>query len=178
MPGTLDYFGDAWFGQIPEPVTPAVGGEGTLTKDFTQGDVLLFQTLDDGEINIIDGIMEMSGGLETAAYLSLFGGNEDDDGLDENPFIWWGNLDEDDPVSQYRSETQNLLQAIPATSGNLIRIVDAVERDLAWFIEKNVATSVDVVVTIPALNRIKIEINIQAVGEESTIEFVENWKVN
>jgi len=143
-----------------------------------QGDVLLFQTDDNGEINVEGGLVEMSGGLETAAYLSLFGGNEDDDGLSENGFTYWGNLDEIDPAQQYRSETQHLLQSIPATTGNLRRIEDAANRDLAWFIEKKVASSVTIAVSIPGLNKIKILINIDALGEESSFEFVENWKVS
>lgn len=143
-----------------------------------QGDVLLFQTTDNGEINVENGLVEMSGGLETAAYLSMFGGNEDDDGLSENGSNWWGNLDEIDPVQQYRSETQHLLQSIPATTGNLRRIEDAANRDLAWFVEQKIASSVTVIATIPGLNKIKIVINIDALGEESSFEFVENWKVS
>ena len=142
-----------------------------------QGDVLLFQTDNDGEITVTDGIVEMSGGLETAAYLSLFGGNEDDDGLSDNGNTWWGNLDEPDPAMQYRSETQNLLQGIPATTGNLRRIEDAAQRDLQWFLDEKIASSISVVVTIPELNRIKITVNIEAQGEEFNFEFVENWKV-
>lgn len=141
-----------------------------------QGDVLLFQTDDDGEIIVENGIVEMSGGLETAAYLSLFGGNEDDDGSDDNALTWWGNLDEVDPVRQYRSETQNLLQSIPATTGNLRRIEDAANRDLAWFVEQNVASSVTVEATIPGINRVKITVKIEANGVESSFDFVENWK--
>lgn len=143
-----------------------------------QGDVLLCQTNDDGEINVDNGIVEMSGGLETAAYLSLFGGNEDDDGRADNPATWWANLDEVDPARQYRSETQNLLQALPATTGNLRRIEDAAVRDLAWFTQANVASSVAVAASIPGLNKIKLTINIEAVGEESSFDFVENWKAS
>lgn len=143
-----------------------------------QGDVLLCQTNDDGEINVVGGVVEMSGGLETAAYLSLFGGNEEDDGRADNAATWWANLDEIDPVSQYRSETQNLLQALPATTGNLRRIEDAATRDLAWFTQNNVASSLTVVASIPGLNKIKLTINIEAVGEESSFEFVENWKAS
>jgi len=141
-----------------------------------QGDVKLFQTVNDGEITVVNGVVEMSGGLETAAYLSLFGGNEDDDVRGSNPFNWWGNLDEVDPVRQYRSETQHLLQAIPATTGNLLRIEDAANRDLAWFLDERVASSVTVEATIPALNRIQITIDIEANGEESSFVFTENWK--
>ena len=143
-----------------------------------EGDPLLFQTDDDGEITVTDGVVEMSGGLETAAYLSLFGGNEDDDGLSDNGHTYWGNVDELDPAFQYRSETQNLLQGIPATTGNLRRVEDAAKRDLKWFVDKKIASSIVVVATIPALNRIKITVDIEAQGEESSFEFVENWKVS
>ena len=143
-----------------------------------QGDVLLFQTTDGGEITVSDGIVEMSGGLETAAYLSLFGGNEDDDGRADNSANWWGNLDEIDPAQQYRSETQNLLQAIPATTGNLRKIEDAAKRDLAWFVEKKVASLVTVLASIPGVNRVNIAIRIEARGIESSFKFVENWKVS
>jgi phage gp46-like protein len=143
-----------------------------------QGDVLLFQTDDGGEIIVEGGITTMTGGIETSAYLSLFGGNEDDDGRDENPHNWWANISEPDPTKEYRSETQHLLQALAATSGNLRRIEDAAKRDLEWFLTEKVASSVDVVASIPGLNRIKLTVTIEAIGDESTFEFVENWKAS
>lgn len=141
-----------------------------------EGDVKLFQTDDDGNITVENGLVEMSGGLETAAYLSLFGGNEDDDGRADNPANWWANLDEIDPTRQYHSETQNLLQALAATTGNLRRIEDAAGRDLAWFVDSGAASSVSVSASIPGINRIKLTIDIEAIGQESSFEFVENWK--
>jgi len=142
-----------------------------------QGDVFLFQTIDDGNIEIIDGLVTMSGGLETSAYLSLFGGNEDDDGTMETAFSWWGNVDVQE-VRQYRSETQHLLDHLAPTSGNLIRIEDAARRDLAWFLSERVASSVTVSASIPELNRVRLVIDIEAVGEESRFEFVENWRAS
>lgn len=144
--------------------------------DQQQGDVKLFQTDDGGNISVEDGLVAMSGGLETAAYLSLFGGNEDDDGRSGSPLTWWGNLDENDPARQYRSETQNLVQALPLTTGNLRRIEDAALRDLAWLTSGNIASSVSVSASIPGLNRVKLTVDIEARGEESRFEFVENWK--
>lgn len=141
-----------------------------------QGDVALFQTNDDGNITVTNGVVEMSGGLETAAYLSLFGGNEDDDGRDDNPNDWWGNLDEGELDRQYHSETQNLLQSIPATTNNLLRIEDAANRDLSWFVDGKIASSITVSVTMPGLNRVSISIKIEANGVESSFNFVENWK--
>ena len=141
-----------------------------------QGDVTLFQTNDGGNIVVTDGITEMSSCFATAAYLSLFGGNEDDDGSSKNINNWWGNLDENDPALQYRSETQNLLQSLVATTGNLQRIEDAVSRDLAWFINKKIASSITIQITMPAINTIDIFISIIADGVESNFNFTENWK--
>lgn len=141
-----------------------------------QGDVLLFQTDDDGDIIVTGGIVEMTGDFKTAAYLSLFGGNEDDDGRKDNPKTWWGNLSEIDPAEKYISETQNLLQALPATSSNLLRIETAVLRDLQWFLDKSIASSVNAEASIPALNRLKLVISIEANGEETQFTFIENWK--
>lgn len=143
-----------------------------------QGDVLLFQTNDGGNISVETGIVEMSGGLETAIYLSLFGGNEDDDGRVNNVFNWWGNITETDVNKHYRSETQNLLQSIPAITSNLRRIEDAVKRDVAWLMQNKIASSFDVVVRLIELNKISIKVSIQAVGVESDFEFVENWKAS
>ncbi|MCK5606547.1 phage GP46 family protein [Candidatus Pacearchaeota archaeon] len=141
-----------------------------------QGDVLLSQTDDNGEIIVTGGIVEMTGGFETAAYLSLFGGNEDDDGSQDNALTWWANLNEVDPVSRYVSETQNLLQALAATSSNLLRIEEAAKRDLQWFLDKNIASSIEVEATIPGINRLQIVVTIEAIGEESQFTFVENWR--
>ena len=141
-----------------------------------QGDVKLYQTNDDGEIHVLGGIMKMTGGLETAVYLSLFGGNEDDDGREGNAENWWGNLDETDPAMQYRSETQNLLQSLPPTSGNLIRVEDAVSRDIQWLVDKKIASSISTSASIPELNQIKISISTRVDGLDSSFEFIEQWR--
>jgi len=140
-----------------------------------QGDVLLQQTVDDGEINVVDGIVEMTGDFRTAAYISLFGGNEDDDGRADNPLTWWGNLLETQPERKYVSETENLLRSMPLNSANLLRAEDAAKRDLNWFLELNIASELEVAATIPGLNKINLEITITALGEETTFNFTENW---
>ena len=142
-----------------------------------QGDIVLSQTDDDGEIEVVDGLVTMSGGLSTSVYLSLFGGNEDDDGAQNSSLNWWGNIDENQLEKQYRSEAQHILQGTPATSGNLRRVEDAAVRDLNWMLSSKVASKIAVAASIPGLNRIKLVIDIEAIGEESRFEFVENWKV-
>lgn len=133
-----------------------------------QGDVVLSQTPDDGEINVAGGLVEMDGGLRTTVYISLFGGNEDDSGAAKSPYNWWGNIGE---RRQIRSETQHLLQSIPASSGNLLRVEAAVLRDLAWLISDNIAKKITARAIIPAYNSVKIIITI----DDLDLEFVDNW---
>lgn len=140
-----------------------------------QGDVKLVQTLDGGDVEITNGVTEMSGGLETSVYLALFGGNEDDDGRKDNVFSWWGNRGEVQE-NQYHSRTQNLLQTLVATSSNLVKVKDAATLDLSYLIELKIASSVDIFVSIPKLNSINIKVIIEANGIESDFSFTENWK--
>lgn len=133
-----------------------------------QGDVKLFQTNDDGDMEIVGGVATMGGGLDTAVYLSLFGGNFDDDGSQETP-QWWGGIDE---VFGYRSETQFLLHSLVAIPANLQLLSDAIKRDLSWLILSKAATGLSVAVGMPAAKRIDIAVTIN--GDE-TIKFTENW---
>jgi len=141
-----------------------------------QGDVLLFQSNDGGEICIEGGLMKMSAGLRSAAYISLFGGNQADDGREGNIDGWWGNLSETDPSRKIVSETQFLLNRLAPVSANLLRIQDAVENDLKWMVDVKAASSITAVASMPGRNRVNIKIAILALGEEITFEFSENWK--
>lgn len=143
-----------------------------------QGDVWLYHILDDGDIVIENGVVEMNGGLGTAAYLSLFGGNEDDNGRPKNSFTWWGNFIELDSSKHYVSELQHLMQTLPLITGNLRRIEDAALRDLKWFLTEQIASSVQVEASIPDVNRVDITVRIEANGQENTFQFTENWKLD
>lgn len=140
-------------------------------------DVLLRQTPDGGEVTIENGQPFMTDGIETAVFLSLFGGNEQDSGSDgDKPLMWWGNWSEPDPARWYRSETQFLLRSIPAVPANIKRIEDAVGRDLAWMTEGGLATFVGVNVRLPALNTIRIEISVQVDGRLFPVTFEMPWQ--
>lgn len=136
-------------------------------------DVLLFQTDDNGDISIVGGVIETTDDFRTAGYLSLMGGNEDDDGSDNNPLTWWANLDETDPVNRYVSETQNLLRSLPATTGNLQQLEDAARRDLNWMLTTGAVNELDVVATMPGLNRVRI---VATMNGDETVNFLLNWE--
>jgi len=135
-------------------------------------DVLLRQTNDGGNITIQGGLVLLSEGLETAAYLSLFGGNEDDPAEADTVLQWWGNLLDAEPERAYRSETQYLVRSLPAIPANLRRIEQAAARDLKWFVDTGVALSVTVEARIPALNKIGIAlVIITATGQRIELFF-------
>ena len=123
-------------------------------------DVLLRQTDDGGDITVEAGLFQLSEGLETAVFLSLFGGNEQDPGEGESDQQWWGNLSETEPARTYRSETQYLVRSLPAIPANLLRIEQAAGRDLQWMLDEGTAKSVTVSARIPALNRVVVDVEL------------------
>lgn len=143
-----------------------------------QGDVKLFQTTDGGEITVTGGVTQLTGGLDTAVYLSLFGGNFDDDGSEGNRAQWWGNFGETEDARKYRSKTQYLLRSIPATSGNLRRVEEAVLADLAWMLEIKAATEIKATISIPGVNRVKMIVDVRADSGAVQLEYIENWQVS
>lgn len=135
-------------------------------------DVLLRHFDDGGDINFVNGEPILSEGLETAAYLSMFGGNERDSGIDgDDPFEWWGNKIERLPERRYRSQAQNLLASLPLIPINLRRIEDAALADLAWFVETKLATFLQVIASIPAVNTVQITVDLVIADEEFQFVF-------
>lgn len=132
-------------------------------------DVYIFDTSDGGDVTLD---LEIRDGLESSFYLSIFGGNSKDDGLEKNPFTWWGNIGETIQSRIYRSETAHLLRTIPPTSKNLQRIRDAANRDLAWALTEGVCKTLDIQVSMPARNNVKIVINADGI---SPLEFQSFW---
>ena len=129
-----------------------------------QGDVVLYQSVDGGEIESINGLITMNGGLQTAVYLSLFGGNQynedDNENIQTETFKeWWGNFEEVEN-NQYISRTQNFLEGIPPSSANLQTLEELANEDLKWMIDYNLATEIIINASIPELNMVKLEIQI------------------
>ena len=107
-------------------------------------DVRIFQVDDGGEIefagsDIVTTDLKTDTGLESAVYLSWFGGNE------LSP--WWGNIGE--PVErQYTSELAKVLRDLPATSNNLLRVEDAANHDVQWMLDTKTVLDVEVSATL------------------------------
>lgn len=133
-------------------------------------DVLLTNNPNGGEIEIANGRVAMTDGYESAAYLSLWGGNDEDAGSDRDTSkSWWGNIGEP-TESQHRSKTQHLLRSMPLAPRNIRTIEDAAKSDLAWLLQYG-ASDISVSASIPALNTLSLLVIIKASGNEYTYRF-------
>lgn len=139
-------------------------------------DVRMVHTADGGTIVATNGVFELADGLFNAVYLSLFGGNERDSGLQaDDRQQWWGNFVEPDAAKRYRSETQALLRSLPAIPANMKRVEEAAGRDLAWLIDSKISSLISPLVTLPALNTIELTVNMEFQGNEYLFDFTDHW---
>lgn len=131
------------------------------------------------EIPIVNGTVQLEPGLAGAVVLSLFGGNIEDDGSDALlSEQYWGNLLETEEAFMYRSRTQYLLKRLPPIPSSVSRIDAAVLEDLKWMLDASVANEITSQTSIPALNRVQIDVVIEAKGIETHFLFARNWKAS
>lgn len=132
-----------------------------------EGDVLLFQTLNGGDISITDGIVKMTEGLETAVYLSLF-----------SPKDWFCNDAAETPVEKLSSQTEEVINNKPQSSKNYQLLVQAVNADLKWLIDNGNANNIDVAVSSDGLNRVSISVTIEQDSSSTNITLPVEWGSN
>jgi hypothetical protein len=158
--------------------TPSGASAATATGSVdrrTEGDVLMRHTDDGGEIECVGGIITLSDGLETSAYLSVLGGNEDDNGIDaDNPEQFWANFEEPVVERRQRSRTQYVLIALPCLPSNMPLVEEAVMADLAWMGPALQAT-VAVEATIPAVDTVNIHVEITIGNVTYPFDFKSPW---
>jgi len=134
-------------------------------------DALFYCTPDGGEIVMENGQLVLCDGKYAAVYLSLFGGNDDDSGLDGDARAqWWGNMDETDPAKTYRSETQFSLKSAPLIPANLGTFEDAAGRDLAWMSE-TIIDAATIEATMPKVDKVDLEIEATIDSERIPFDF-------
>ena len=140
-------------------------------------DALLFMGADGGDIELTAAGVTMSEGLEAACMLSLFGGNEEDDGTTATAHLqWWGNaLEVEGSARRYRSQTAAVIEGLPLTSSNLRRLQDAADNDLAWMTAEGVASAVDVAVTVQGTHRVQIDVEITTSTGAYNFTFNRDW---
>lgn len=140
-------------------------------------DALLLPTYDGGTLTVSNDQIGTSNGLYQAVYMALFGGNEDDSGDDaEASLQWWGNFNEPNRSRHLRSRTQWLMRGLPATTGNLRSIREAIGTDLDPLVADETLNGYSAVVSMTAPKRIQITVSAEANGVRYPFTFDVAWQ--
>jgi len=143
-----------------------------------EGDLLLVDTPDGGDIIITDGLITSDRAIATAVYLSLFGGNQDDNGKTKNKRTWWGNTLRGVSENQKLvSRFQAIIFGMPMTTKNILDAEEAAKLDLNWMIAEKLCDEITADGRAVSNNRFKLTIQIKSKGK--TIysgEFSIPWK--
>lgn len=122
-----------------------------------RGDALFFTTTDGGEINVTNGVTEMTQAYESAVTLCLGGGNIDDaNTVETKKYEWMGNEDE---IEEYklRSRFNNILASGRAITSQFIRdLGEAAALDILECFSGVGATAVNSTVAITGKNKLEV----------------------
>jgi len=126
-----------------------------------EGDILLYESIDGGEVSLESGLFIPDKQFSTAAYLSLFGGNKSDSGKVNNRNEYWCNfLDNIAESEKYRSRFQHIITGFPMTVKNIKDAETAAYMDLQWFINEGIADYIFVYGQATGKNRFNLRVQI------------------
>jgi phage gp46-like protein len=133
-------------------------------QDF-EGDLLLIDSSDGGDIQIEDGLFVPDCAFGTAVYLSLFGGNAEDAGKVKNSKEWWGNTIDSVSVEKITSRFQAIIAGLPMTTKHIQEAEIAAGLDLAWIKDEGVADEITIDGRAGQSNRFYLQVDIKASGK-------------
>ncbi|MCL2410076.1 MAG: hypothetical protein FWC97_00390 [Treponema sp.] len=148
-----------------------------MSLQIFEGDLLLRDTLDGGDITITDGFIVSDRTFDTAIYLSLFGGNKEDSGRVQNKKTWWGNtLRGVNENQKLVSRFQAFIFGTPMSTKNILEAEEVAKLDLAWLVDEKLANEIIVDGRAVGHNRLSLKIQLKA-GEEIiyTHTFLTPW---
>jgi phage gp46-like protein len=133
---------------------------------YFAGDLLLEDTPDGGEIRIENDLFVNDRSFNTAVYLSLFGGNQDDNGKVKNNKTWWGNtLDGISENEKIVSRFQAIIFALPMTTKNIQAAETAAKIDLQWIVDEGIADKIIISGSAVSHNKFYLSVEIQLNGK-------------
>jgi phage gp46-like protein len=131
-----------------------------------EGDLLLAETPDGGEAAIENGLFACDRSFNTAVYLSLFGGNKDDNGKVRNNKTWWGNtLPGTAENEKLVSRFQAAISGLPMTTKNIQEAENAAGLDLKWITDEGIADKITVSGRAVTRNKFLLFVDIQSGGK-------------
>ena len=111
---------------------------------------------------IINGLPQLTDGLDNAVYLSLFMPD------------YWGNSLTDD---KFISEVPKILAEQALSNQTRLDIIDATNEALAWMIDQGIASDIEVVAEIPSIGRLYLAVKITQPELDDPLDFTYalNW---
>lgn len=131
-----------------------------------QGDVLFYMTPDGGELNVENGITEMTAIWDSFILMCLMGGNRHDNGTATTEKLQYMGNEDEEPENQLRSRFQALLYGRPMTSALARELGEAAALDVADGMgedAKNVLASVSIL----SNKRMSVNIDIELTSGET-----------
>lgn len=141
-------------------------------------DVLLYESGDGGELEIINGDIANTELLYQQVYIALFGGNVEQNTktnflINEERFDYWANslLWEEQSILQFNSNTQRVLTTTALNSSGRLDILRAVEEDLSY-LSALLTSSVDVMLIDSSKVRITVLFSPKGNQEDKVLQLV------
>jgi hypothetical protein len=141
-------------------------------------DLALTETLDGGDIQLVNNDLALVFGVENMPYLGMFGGNPgfptQQQQVQSENYDWWGNslLMNGNTSQQFNSFTEHIAQTVALNSSGRASIENAVKKDLEYM---KPFAKVEVSVYLVSDDRLVIEINVTPVNESTKTKVV-NFK--
>ncbi|MDC7218650.1 MAG: hypothetical protein PQJ59_01845 [Spirochaetales bacterium] len=116
------------------------------------------------DIEVVNGMPKMSGGLSNAVYLSLF--------VSE----WWGNS-ESETEEKFISEIPEILVSNPLTNQTRLNIIEAAQESLSWMIDLGIAAEIEITASIPSKGTLNLAVEITEPEQDESTNFTYalNW---
>lgn len=132
-----------------------------------EGDVLLIETPDGGDVVIEEGLIKPCKDFSSAVYLSLFGGNKDDAGTVKNRHTWWANtLKETQESEKMISRFQAVITGLPLSIKNIRKAETAAALDLEWLKSEGAADEIIAAGKTKGRNSFVLRIEIKNKGQK------------
>ena len=113
---------------------------------------------------IVNGLPQLTDGLDNAVYLSLF------------MVDWWGN-DSSDNDQKYGSEIRRIIAEQTLTNQTRLDMIEAAKNSLTWMLDLGIATAIDARAEIPEVGKLYLAIRITEPEHDdpSTFSYSLNW---
>lgn len=127
-------------------------------------DIYLQSTSGIADMVIVNGLPQLTDGLDNAVYLSLFMPD------------WWGN-DSSDDDQKYDSEIPRIMAEQALTNQTRLDIIEEAKKSLQWLLDIGIASAIDARAEIPEIGRINLAVTITEPEQDdpSTFAYSLNW---